>query len=193
MFACAAHFSVAATAEEVPTPAPAEAPAKKSSADIYREHFQTLSDAQKAELERLERDFTVTLQPDITILQTGTQLQYCRDTNPEFKAREADYASAFIVWRDKVNAWQHTLWEPLQARRRSMDYIPQDVLGNYLEYSARLFLILGKQLIDLGRDTGGFKDLDCLALGEELLSGTKPTQWELAQEKDPENQPKTAE
>ena len=91
-----------------------------------------------------------------------------------------------------MNAWQHTLWKPLQARRSRMDYIPQDILGNYLEYSARLFLVLGKQLIDLGRDAGGFKDLDCMALGQELLSGTKPTQWTLEQEKSPENGAETA-
>jgi hypothetical protein len=192
LLSCAVHFSVPAAAEEAPAQVPAEAPAKKSSADIYYAYVRTLTDAQKAELEQLEKDFMVTLQPDIAILSTGTQLQYCSDTNPAFKAKEAEYGPAFIAWRDKVNAWQHTLWKPLQARRSRMDYIPQDILGNYLEYSARLFLVLGKQLIDLGRDAGGFKDLDCMALGQELLSGTKPTQWTLEQEKSPENGAETA-
>lgn len=171
----------------------AEKQDKQTAGEIYDAHVKNLTNEQKAELAKLEADFMPTMEPDSVILGTAAELQYCSDTNAEFRAKDAQYAAAFIKWRDKVNAWQHTLWEPHLARRSQIDYVPQDVLGNYYEHKGKLFLVLRVQLAELARELGGFKKVDCAALGRQLLSGTKPTKWKLQPARLPENAPKTAE
>lgn len=180
-------FSGNVIAEEV---APQE---KQSAGDIYDAHVKDLTDDQKAELAKLEADFMPTMEPDSVILSTAAKLQYCSDTSAEFRARDSEYAAAFIKWRDKVNEWQHTLWEPHLARRSQIDYVPQDVLANYYEYKGKLFLVLGAQLTQVAREAGGFEKVDCAGLGRQLLSGTKPTKWKLQPAQPPQNTSKTPE
>ena len=110
----------------------------------YQKIKSTLSAEQVSQLEALDNEYMKTSAPDLEILHTGAKIEECQ----KLGLLPAAYSQQFILFRDKKNKYQESLWgDFFKTKASKIDFVDQKTLTMHFKSQTMTHLYMAHGLL----------------------------------------------
>ena len=130
----------------------------------YAAAILKLTDAQKAELKKLDQDFTVTMAPSMEIYDMGGKLLFClgiKQQGSGISDKQDQYVQAFKYYQVEKAEEQKVLWKQHSVAAVKVTYLDHALLDRHYEYIESAQKAAAEQMVDRAVRTGVYQHTSC--------------------------------
>lgn len=135
--------------------------AQASAEQAYDEAVKKLTQEQREYLAYLDKEFVLTMEPDIRILTMSMKISHCAETQTKSFGTEEEAAKTFTAWSLKVNEEQERLWRDHSLLRSKADFIDKKILDEHVMSQAKAILSFVTRRMQVAEKAGAFSKTDC--------------------------------
>lgn len=138
--------------------------------NAYTAAAKALTPEQQQTLKSFEQQYLAAAAPDIQMISTGLQLQYCKDQPDSAVAKNASkYESEYGVLRNQLQSGEETQRAALRQKRAAATaFFDQKMLDTHYSYMTQLTLGIAQATMSVNAQKGGMKGTDCADVAQKL-------------------------
>lgn len=129
--------------------------------DAYVAALEKLTPEQKAEQEKLDKQFFASMRPIMDIYELGGKVMFCLN-NEKFETKDnANYVQSFKAFQKLKSMEQEEMWKQHRAHASGVKYIEHRLMDSHYSYIQAVQKAAAEQMVTQTGKAGGYNDTNC--------------------------------